>query len=453
MVAKTPTTPTETAEAPRVKRAYNRRTPAAPTTTTAEEKPRTRRPTAITVTGYESEVKFYATRYKQGGRMVYALDLSLAQIASLLPAPDPDRPEPGNRRINLAHAQDFAHYIRTHEDWVSPALVLRGPSAFEFQTIESIEGAEFGVIAIPRLSVGDLRILDGQHRILGIHLAIRNVSADLDRARSQLARARKNDESGPVIEHFQDEIDKLTLQRKRFESERTSIQIFVEDEQRAYQQMFYDIADKALGITASVKARFDTRNIVNRVLVDVMLHPLLAGRVDMEKDRLGRLSENFLSAKNVVDVVRILAVGLDGRMTKRAESEMHENTLTTRTNDFLDALLHSFHQLQEVQSGEVAPSELRQHSMLGSPVTIRALAGVYYELRRRGMSGTSIAEYFTMLDPHLSAEASEPLLGELPETVLAAGSLSPSSRRQDLTAFRDRLVELADDQPEWLTAA
>jgi hypothetical protein len=108
------------------------------------------------------------------------------------------------------------------------------------------------------------------------------------------------------------------------------MQIFVEDVQTEFQQMFYDIANNALGITASVQARFDTRKIANRVLQDVLLHPLLMDRVDLENDRLGRTNPNLLTAKHVADLVRILAVGLEGRISRRLEAELHDNDLAVR---------------------------------------------------------------------------------------------------------------------------
>src|SRR5271166_3377474 len=130
------------------------------------------------VTGYDPDVRFYATRYKQGGRTVFSLDLALTQIAGLLPAPDPAHPTEGNRRIKEAHAKAFGEYVRSQPDWVAPALVLRAPDIFKFEARESIGGTEFGVISFPRLASTDLRILDGQHRILGIHMAIREIAND-----------------------------------------------------------------------------------------------------------------------------------------------------------------------------------------------------------------------------------------------------------------------------------
>lgn len=408
---------------------------------------------AVTVTGYDSELRFFASRYKQGGRTVYSLDLSLAQVVGLVSEPDPDRPQPGNRRIQPLHAAAFGDYIREHPEWVAPALILRASGTFKFENIESIEGTDFGVVALPMLSVGDLHILDGQHRILGMHMAVRDIGEELDVARAQLAAARKGGDDPNLVEHFQTVIKGLNAQRRRFENERMSIQLFVETDQRAYQQMFYDVADNALGITASVRARFDTRKITNRILTDVMKHPLLSGRVDLERDRLGRINRNFLSAKHVVDIVRIISVGLEGRISRRLEDELQEADLIARTNEFFDTLVLSFHQLAQVQDGSISPTELRSHSMLGSPVTIRVLAGAYYELRNKGYDQEAIMRYFEHLDPFLSAPATDFLVKRTGDDVFFEGALSPSSRRQDLKEFRNVLTEWAETEPHWLAAA
>lgn len=407
---------------------------------------------ATTVTGYESELRFFASRYKQGGRTVYSLDLSIAQVVGLVSEPDPDRPQPGNRRIQPLHAQAFGDYIREHPEWVAPALILRASNTFAFDGIESIEGTDFGVVSLPMLSIGDLHILDGQHRILGMHMAVRDISEELDTARAQLAAARKGGDDPNSVEHLQGVIKRLNAQRRRFETERMAIQLFVETDQRAYQQMFYDVADNALGITASVRARFDTRKITNRILNDVMKHPLLNGRVDLERDRLGRINTNFLSAKHVVDIVRIISVGLEGRISRRLEDELQEQDLIARTFEFFDTLTLAFHQLAQVQDGSVTPAELRQHSMLGSPVTIRVLAGAYYELRNKGRDQEAIMRYFEHLDPFLSAPATDFLVKRAGDDVFFEGALSPSSRRQDLKEFRNVLTEWAETEPHWLAA-
>jgi hypothetical protein len=404
------------------------------------------------VTGYDADERFYATRYRQGERVVFSLDLSLTQIASLIPPPKAGQAAEGNRMVKEAHAKAFGDYVREKTDWVAPALVLRAPDIFKFDVRETIGGTEFGVLAFPKMAATDLRILDGQHRILGIHLAIQGIANDIERARSAVAAAKRNGEPAVVVA-TQARVDELMAQRERFARERTSLQIFVEDDQQAYRQMFFDIADNALGITSSVRARFDSRKVVNRSLEEVMKHALLKGRVDPEQDRIGRNNPNLIGAKQVAEIVRTLVVGIDGRIGRRLEDELTEDALVQKTNDFLDVLLESFPPLAAVADGELAPEDLRRGNMLGSTVMLRVLAGVYAELTdRHAFEDEDVVEYFSRLAPHMDGPATESgiWIEHMDEDVFAVGSLAPRSRRQDLKELRDTLVKWADPTPEWL---
>jgi len=405
------------------------------------------------VTGYDPEVRFFATRYKQGGRIVFSLDLALTQIAGLLPAPNAANPTEGNRRIKEGHARAFGDYVRSQRDWVAPALVLRAPDIFKFEVRESIGGTEFGVISFPRLASTDLRILDGQHRILGVHLAIQGIADDLEKARSALAAAKRTDAEPAVLKQLQDKIDKLTEQRERFDRERTSLQIFIEDDQLAYKQMFFDIADNALGITSSVRARFDSRKVVNRSLEDVMRHALLKGRVDPEQDRIARNSPNLMGAKQVAEIIRTLAVGIEGRVGRRLEDELREDALVEKTNDFLDSLVDAFPPLAALADGEITPEDLRRTSLLGSTVTLRVLAGVYAELiDRHKLDNQDVTEFFRKIAPHMQGAVTERSIwtAKVADDVFTQGSLAPRSRRQDLKTLRDTMVTWATTEPPWL---
>jgi hypothetical protein len=280
---------------------------------------------ATPVTGYDTEDRFYATKYAQGGRKVFALDLSLAQVAAYLPEPDPNTRTEGNRRIRESHAKAFGTYVREQEDWVSPALLLRSPDIFKFEMKEEVAGTQFGILSVPRLARSDLRILDGQHRILGIHRAIQGIAGDLEKERDLLAKAKRNEDPPAVIKQHADRIKELERQRARLGRERVSIQVIVEDESTAYKQMFFDIADNALGITSSVRARFDSRKVVHRAIEDVIKHALFAERVDMEQDRIGSNNPNLVGAKHVADIIRAVAVGVDGRVGRRLEDELRED--------------------------------------------------------------------------------------------------------------------------------
>lgn len=406
------------------------------------------------VTGYDPNIRFYATRYRQGGRKVFSLDLSLAQIASLLPAPDPKSPTEGNRRVKESHASSFGEYVRTKEDWVAPALVLRAPDIFEFELQQEIGGTEFGILSFPRLASLDLRILDGQHRILGIHLAIQAIADDLEKTRSLLSGAKRRGDPDGVLDQLQEKINRLNEQRTRFDQERTSLQIFIEDDQVAFKQMFFDIADNALGITSSVRARFDSRKVVNRALEDVMKHALLKGRVDPEQDRIGRNNPNLLGAKHVTEIVRTIAVGIDGRVSRRLEDQLQESELVEQTNNFLDTLLAAFPPLAAVADGELLPEELRKTSLLGSTSLLRILAGVYGELvDRYKMDDEEISDYFQLLAPHTEGPVAQESIWiqKVSDDVFQVGSLAPRSRRQDLKVVKDTLVTWAQTQPGWLT--
>lgn len=404
------------------------------------------------LTGYDTADRYYATRYTQGGRTVYSIDLSLTAVAATLPRPDPDRPTPGNRRVKESHAKGFGEYVRGNENWVAPALLLRSPDIFEFETQATIGGTDFGIVSVPRLARTDIGILDGQHRILGLHLAIEDLAQKLAEARDHLATAKRQN-NPELAGHYEKEIRKLEDTRNRLNRERISIQIHIEDEQAAFEQMFVDIADNALGITNAIRARFDNRKVVNRSLEDVVKHALLNGRVDMEQDRIGANNPNLLGAKHVADVVRTVSVGINGRVGRRQESELREAALIERTNNFLDIMLLSFPGFDDVVEGRKTPHDLRRESLLGSTTMIRVLAGVYYELSK-DMEDDEVADFFSELAPYMAAPIKETINGKanpwLLTGVFLAGSTAPSARRQDLEKLTNTIVSWARRQPDWL---
>lgn len=402
------------------------------------------------VTGYDSHDRFFASRYSQGGRVVYSLDLSLAAIAALLPRPDPDRPTPGNRRVKLSHAQGFATYLREKEDWVAPALILRSPDIFKFEEKLEIAGTHFGVVSLPKLARTDLRILDGQHRILGIYIAVEDIARELEEQRNLLTMAKRNGDS-VALREFEEQISKLEQQRERLGVERITVQIVLEDEQDAYEQMFVDIADNALGISSAIRARFDSRKIVNRCLEDVLQHSLLKDKVDMYQDRVGGPSPYLMGAKHVADIIRTVTVGIGGRIGRRQEDEFHESALVEATNDFLDILISSFSELEKIAEGSMKPEELRKGGLLGSTTMLRVLAGVFYELRK-DLDDDTIEEFFSRMDGVMEApvETDNPWF----ETgVFSEGAMAPKARGGDMKILTSKIVQWNREEPEWLESS
>lgn len=417
---------------------------------------------AASPVSYSTDKHLYATRYKQGGRTVFTVAMTPAQIAATVKRPDPLVVNPGNRLIRLKHAQEFANYFIQNDNWVVPGIILRAPNIFEFDMDIEVPDAQFGVMRYAERNQGDIHILDGQHRILGFHIALEVIDDLLDKARSQKATARRQERdadtpndapAGPLEREAIAEINRLEKIRDRLYEERVSVEIQVTDDLTAYRQMFYDIAENALGITASVKARFDTRKVVNRALPFVLEHPLLVGRVELENDRLPRSSPHFMTAKHVVEVMRVANLGFDGRFGRRSEREMKERSVAKASSDFFDLLIASFPAMKAMELGQLLPERLRQTSLLGSPLFIRILSGVAFELlTKHGWDKEQVGDFFAKLAPHVGAPAHANSIWQKygPEGAYKMDAISPVGRRQDSRALVDTLVEWALDDPSFL---
>jgi DNA-sulfur modification-associated len=411
----------------------------------------------IVASGYVSSNTLFASRYQQGERIVYSLDLSPDLIINLLSRPDPDRTSLGNRQIRPQHADAFGKYLRERANWVIPSIMLRTPSTFDFDPQTEVEGIQFGLLTIPRRSIGDLHIVDGQHRILGMFKAADGINADLDRARSSLIAARKNDGEGSMGERdIRKRIAELEVQRLRLEHEFVSVQIIVEADEKAYRQIFFDVSDNALGITASVRTRFDSYKVVNRALPLVMdVHPLLRGRVDHEADRMGRGSVYLMGAKHVGEIIRVVNVGLDGRVSRRQEAEFDEKQMAKRTLDYLDVFTESFPQMQALIVGQLTSDDVRKMSLLGSVLMVRIFGAAFHELTtKHGFTIEMMGEFFRKLAPHMAApvHSGSIWLNEMPE-IFEDGKMSPRSRRQDLKLLTDAILRWALDKPVFLDSA
>jgi DNA-sulfur modification-associated len=404
------------------------------------------------ISGYAPEDKYLATRYAEGGRTVYDFELPLDVIPQVFAVPDPDRPTLGNRRVDPRHARSFANYVRENEAWVAPSLLMRGPEIFSWDPKMGMAGVSFGIMGIPRSAKRDIRIIDGQHRILGFFYAVEDLARELDEARALLADAQKEGDKN-LAAQFMKKVAKLQKQRDRLASEHLGVQIHVETDQDRFEQMFFDVADNALGITQAVKVRFDSRKVMNRALDGVMRHALLRDRVDLEQDRVVGQNTNLLGAGHVVDITRAVNVGISGRVSRRQEDEFEVGAIVERAQAFFTVLLDAFPDLVKVADEEITTVELRQRSLLGSSTMLRVLAGVYYELLQKGYSDEEIADFFAILSKYMDAPITDasPWL-TIRSKVFSAGAMAPTARRQDLRSLTDEIAEWIDpaDRPDWL---
>lgn len=404
------------------------------------------------VTGYSSDIALFASRYQQGGRTIYSLNLSLEQIADLIEPPDPNEASEGNRRIRPKHGESFGRYVREREDWVSPSLMFRSAKTFDFEPVVEEPGIQHGFTTIPRRELRDVHIVEGQHRVYGTVHALKQIAIDLDKAQSGLASTRKVDPGGRAEADARALIASLQAQRKKFEKEHISVQIVVESDPVAYRQMFFDIADNQLGITASVKSRFDSRKVVNRALQLVLKHPLLEGRVDLEGDRTGRGSPYLMGAKNVAETIRSVNVGLDGRVSKKQEHEFNEQEVARLAMNYYTTLVESFPQLQALILGTATPDELRRTTLL-SMLFLRILGGVYHDLMNlHAFEREAVLDFFVKLSAHMDGPAypESIWMKEIPGDIYLEGSFGPRGSKKDLSTLKSILVEWAITKPKFL---
>ncbi|MGH2658568.1 MAG: DNA sulfur modification protein DndB [Actinomycetota bacterium] len=412
-------------------------------------------------TGYGAADQFWATRFRQGERIVYGIELSLLELAAYIREPNPDHPQEGNRRITPNHAASFARYVRENDGWVSPALLLRAPDGvleFEVKAKTPI-GAEFGLLSIPRNARDELRILDGQHRILGVHMALRAMASDMDKVRGLVASARRSSDSAVVRQH-ELSLKRLREERDRLSNERIAVQVVIEDSPEAYKQVFADIADNAKGMSGSVRARFDSRKVVNRALPRVLEHPLLKGYVDYEVDRITNRNARFLlSAKHVADIVRSVEVGVVGRLSRRQELELDEGQVADHAIAFLNVLMESFEDLRNVAAGDLSPEDLRPRSLLGSAPILRSLAGAYFALVRDPqvddpLSPVAIISFFGKLSKFMEAPVPDGSPWLEAEDLIDVGAMAPRTANAGaLKELTSMIVGWGKSEPAWLKAS
>jgi hypothetical protein len=88
-----------------------------------------------------------------------------------------------------------------------------------------------------------------------------------------LSAARRNDAEPALISRFRERIDSLTEQRERFDRERMTLQIFIEDDQGAYKQTDV-LRHRRQRSPYHVVGAGEVRQPQGRSLGDVMKHAL-----------------------------------------------------------------------------------------------------------------------------------------------------------------------------------
>lgn len=387
---------------------------------------------------------FEVTAQKIGN--AYLFGIAIADAIEVLEIPDPSQPFPGNRRVNKKHAQDFGDYWESnYGNWIVPPLLVDSAIAL---TIEPASddglGSDFVRISLTRSPQGDLKILDGQHRILGWYLKRLDLQFRKREELSSFNRAVLA--SDPVAQERSELLMKsIDVQLGRFKSEKIAINLIDDLDELRHQQYFVDIAKNALGINKTVQAKFDNSSVVNRVMQHLLkTDELLDERVDLEKTTCSGANPHLLSVVNVSDIVRHACFGVNTRVTAKKEVAFEDDAVLKTAREFFNVVRESIPQLQLLINGEVSAQKFRELYLLGSGTIWRGLAGAFYkgcvtvssEEGALEISKTKLRSFALMLK-NLSDDMTLPISSSWFSTGLFPNqdSKAPSSRAQDLSAL------------------
>ena len=147
----------------------------------------------VTLGGYAAEKELAAQQVQRGGKTVYIVSLPIQLVPVLLPLPDPIRPVEANRAVSKSHAQDFGVYwLGNPDSWTVPPLLVDTADSLKFhETFAVANGPKLGRVVLPDYSNKILRILDGQHRILGWNLVRDDLLKKLAMAQEQNAQTQR----------------------------------------------------------------------------------------------------------------------------------------------------------------------------------------------------------------------------------------------------------------------
>lgn len=417
------------------------------------------------IPNYSNSVPVFALKGSRGGTVVYTIQVPIGLALDMFPTPDPNIKFPNNRKIKVSHAEGFGKYWeKTPEGWGCPAglLSVRNDFGQKWQPSGQGNAVSVGVLNLPRSLQIDSEILDIQHRLYGWYLKRQELQNRLNRVREDLRAAREQGEKD-LIKYFEKQVDEIHATLERFNSETITVEIQVLTEVQ-HRILFGMIADKALPITASQIADFDTSNPLNHAAHVAAEHDLLSGRIDWEatnaKDTARRVNPNVISGAALVNIVRaIVANQLSGRLSERREQELaaNEAKYVGRVTQFFDVLCEAFPEVNAVKENKKSPADLRSTSLLGSPTILRVLAGAYASLtaetNARGqkvnprMTPAQVGEFFAKLAPFMDIPVTNQgwlETGNFPPTGPGLPDVNaPSSRNQDLKALAKKIEEWA----------
>lgn len=411
-----------------------------------------------------------ATRYTQGGRVQYDVTIPVTQVVETLERPDHTKAIESNRKIDLKHAQDFARYLLKNPDYVCPSVLVRvQPGVLSFTLVQAFDAMHtaWGWVEYRLGDIVLLLLVDGQHRVLGIWLAVEEASRKIADLKATIGQAERLGDEATVaakakeLADWEDKLARLTVGSLTVQF----VEIGVEQGRR----LFVDINDNVKGVRADFRTYLDDRTPVGLITADVCeRHPLLLGRVETgQETAFSKTSKALLGFKAVSDIVRAVLVGSTGRVGVRVEDELkeHQKAKMDEVMKFFD-LLVQYTDLRKVADNEVDPIELRYDAkdpgkphvtMLASTTMLRVLAGVYHDLTTKDPRTGYAADgkpVMTRAEVGIFFRDLGPLLKDVPVTrnsvwmdtgAFTEGGSAPTARHGDIGKLTSTLSDWARD--------
>ena len=432
---------------------------------------------------------------RRAGKNTVVAQLTIDSLRHLMPEVIPGAHIEANREVKAKRLEALAdYYIGNADRWILPPVLVDTELDLEFISEGTIKVGnasllgednsnkyvtiEVGVCQIPTSIKGALVILDGQHRIGGLVLAFNRTEArrmvlleELSRLDSQemdILQQGKRKELAADLEACNQLLD-------RFSQDTITVEIKTGTPLATHKEWFVTIADNALGINKSERARLDTVNkssAIARAIRD--LHPLLSGeigsrspkdpRVDERNNQAKKGSDSIYSLDNIRNVVKNIAFSPALKESAKRERSTQEESATKQSMRFFDILSDEVEQVKNLlptAKGEYTGKDFRKETLYSSPTMLRSLAGAYHNLALKVIDDPQAKNMTTLqvdedgvkkfiqlirnLNPHMKFVINDGALDVDPlwrKTKLFRGTgIAPQSGFQDLSTLAALLTE------------
>jgi len=351
---------------------------------------------------------------RRSGKKTVVAQLTIDSLRHLMPEVIPGAHIDANREVKAKRLEALAdYYINNADRWILPPVLVDTELDLEFisQGTITVGNAkllgednstksvtiEVGVCQIPTAMEHALVILDGQHRIGGLVLAFNRTEARrlvlldelsrLDAQEMDILQQSKRKELAADLEACNQLLD-------RFSQDTITVEIKTGTSLAIHKEWFVTIADNALGINKSERARLDSVNkssAIARAIRD--LHPLLSGeigsrspkdqRVDERNNQAKKASDSIYSLDNIRNVVKNIAFSPALKESAKRERSTQEESATKQGMRFFDILSDEVEQVKNLlptAKGEYTGKDFRKETLYSSPTMLRSLAGAYHNL-------------------------------------------------------------------------